>query len=168
MLSKLIRWAKILKAGTDTDQFAVQQMTYLGKTADGLIVFPYGHHANIPPGALALMFAVEGDATNRAAIAWTPKLRPVLKSGEVAFYHPLIPDLIIKLQENGEMLVKSGVKVFIDAPDVETTGNLKVGGNLEIVGTVENDGVNIGKTHIHSQANDGNGDTEEDTGSPHS
>lgn len=174
MLSKLIRWALIKKSGSDTDQFAVQQLSYLGKTADGLIVFPYGHHANVPPDALALMFAIEGDATNRAAIAWTPKLRPVLKSGEVAFYHPLLPNLIIKLQENGEMLVKSGVKVLVDAPEAEFSGNVTIAGDLDVVGsttiagTVENNGVNIGETHIHSQGADSNGDSEADTGVPHS
>ena len=169
MSRDLIRYAQITAAGSDREQFATQQLKYLGKHADSLIVFPYGIHANVPPDALALMFSVQGDATNRAAIAWTPKKRPVLKSGEVAFYHPLIPDLIIKLQENGEMLVKSGVKVFVDAPDAEFSGNVTIEGDLNVNGAnVLHNGTNIGETHIHSQANDSDGDVEADTGAAHS
>ena len=81
LIKNIVRWAKITTAGTDDQQFATQQMEYLGKVADGIIVFPYGLHGNVPPDALALMFAVQGNPDNRAAIAWTPKNRPKLKSG---------------------------------------------------------------------------------------
>jgi hypothetical protein len=87
MLSKLIRWARVTKSGADNGQFATQRLEYLGKVADGLMVFPYGMHGNVPSDALALMFSIQGSADNRAAIAWTPKDRPTLKGGEVAFYY---------------------------------------------------------------------------------
>ena len=134
MLRKLIRWARISKAGTDDKQFAVQQVDYMGKTADTMMIFPYGTHANVPADSLALMFSVQGDAANRASIAWEPKERPTLAEGEVAFYHPLIPNFLIKLQANGEMLIKSDVKVFMDAPSTEITGDLTVGGDFNVDG----------------------------------
>ena len=87
-INRLIRWGRIAKAGADDQQFAVQQVEYLGKVADCLIVFPYGIHGNIPADALALMLSVQGNPDNRAAIAWTPKIRPQLADGEVAYYHP--------------------------------------------------------------------------------
>lgn len=107
MLRNLLRWARITKAGSDTEQFATQQMEYLGKVADGLIVFPYGMHANATPDSLALMFAVQGNADNRAAIAWTPKDRPTLKAGEVAIYHPET-DAFIIWRETGDLDIETG------------------------------------------------------------
>lgn len=107
LLKNLLRWGKITKAGTDTEQFAVQQMEYLGKVSDGLIVFPYGIHGNVPPESFALMFSVQGNPENRAAIAWTPKDRPQLKSGEVAFYHPPT-DALIKWDEGGNLEITTG------------------------------------------------------------
>ena len=107
MFNKLVRWARITKASTDDKQFPVQQMEYLGKVADGIIVFPYGVHANVPADSLALMFAVEGNPENRAAIAWTPKDRPTLKDGEVAFYHPPT-DAFIIWKQNGDLDIETG------------------------------------------------------------
>jgi phage baseplate assembly protein gpV len=141
-------------------------MEYLGKVADGLIVFPYGLHGNVPADALALMFAVQGNPDNRAAIAWTPKNRPKLADGEVAFYHPLLPNLIIKLQANGKMLVKSGVSVDVDAPEATFSGNVTIAGNLTVAGTstfngtMTNNGKDVGDTHGHAQANDSAGDVQ--------
>lgn len=103
----MIRWARITKAGSDTEQFAAQQMEYLGKVADGLIVFPYGIHANVPADSLALMFAVQGNPDNRAAIAWTPKDRPKLASGEVALYHPPT-DAFIIWRKTGDLDIETG------------------------------------------------------------
>lgn len=154
MLRNLLRWARITKAGTDDKQFATQQMEYLGKVADGLIVFPYGIHGNVPPDALALMFAVQGSADNRAAIAWTPKDRPKLKEGEVAFYHPPT-DAFIIWRQSGDLDIETGnggtanvnVKckqanitasesVTVDTPESTFTGNVQVDGNLVVDGDI--------------------------------
>ena len=148
MIRNLLRWARITKAGDDDKAFATQQMEYLGKVAEGLIVFPYGLHGNVPPDSLALMFAVQGNPDNRAAIAWKPKDRPTLKAGEVAFYHPLLPNLIIKLKEDGKMLIQSDVKIDIIAPETEFTGTVKANGKI------------IDDTHQHSQPNDSAGNSQ--------
>lgn len=131
MLRNLIRWARITKAGTDKEQFATQQMEYLGKVADGLIVFPYGIHGNVPPDALALMLAVQGSADNRAAIAWTPKDRPELKAGEVAFYHPPT-DAFIIWKENGDLDIETG-----------NGGTANININCKNVNLTASDNVNI-------------------------
>lgn len=184
MLRNLLRWARITKAGSDDQQFATQQMEYLGKVADGLIVFPYGIHGNVPPDALALMFAVQGNADNRAAIAWTPKDRPKLKEGEVAFYHPPTDafiiwrqsgDLDIETGEGGSANVNVNCKqanitasesMTVDTPESTFTGNMTVQGqitgqsNLNITGTMTNNGKNVGDTHGHTQGNDSGGNSE--------
>lgn len=163
-LKNLIRFARITKAGSDTEQFATQQMEYLGKVADGLIVFPYGIHGNVPPDSLALMFAVQGNPDNRAAIAWTPKNRPELAAGEVAFYHPPSGSLI-KWDEDGNLLINNGSSTLTIIGDkMAFSGDLRVTGDITARFGTGND-VGLG-THKHSQGNDSDGDAEVDTNSP--
>ncbi len=70
-------------------------------------------------------------------------------------------------------------KITFDTPLGQFSGNLTVDGNLQTVGltasgptaltsAVTSDSINIGSTHIHSQANDSNDNIEVDTGFPHS
>lgn len=179
-IARLLRWARITKAGSDTEQFATQQMSSMGKVADGLIVFPYGHHGNVPADALALMFAVQGNPDNRAAIAWTPKDRPQLAEGEVAFYHPPTGGLLVwKANGDLEITTSADVKVTaanieatatvaatVTAPTINLTGNVVITGNLAVSGTMLNDSVNVGKTHVHPQGVDSNNDTQQNTGGP--
>lgn len=168
-----VRWAKITQAGSDDKQFATQQMTYLGKVADGIIVFPYGHHANVAPDSLALMFAVHGDPDNRAAIAWDPKNRPKLVSGEVAFYHPPT-DAFIIWRASGDLDIETGnggtgnvninckqanvtasESATFDTPEATFTGNVTIDQNLTVTGnttlsdTVTSNGKDISDTHTH-------------------
>ena len=171
-----IRLSRITASGADDKQFTAQQMEYLGKVADGVTVFPYGMHANVPADFLALMFAVQGNPDNRLAIPFNTSKRPTLAAGEVAFFHPLLPNLIIKLQANGKLLVKSGVSVDVDAPEATFSGNVTVAGNVQIDGDLTVTGTSTaadhtsggisGKTHTHPQANDSAGNTEANTGAP--
>lgn len=166
-----VRFARITNFGTDTKQFAVQQMEYLGKVADGLIVFPYGLHGNVPADAMALMFAVGGDAENRAAIAWTPKIRPQLEAGEVAYYHPPT-GTIIKLVGNSDIDIVTGNEgggnvnitcaaatitasgsVTLDTPQTTITGDVQIDGDLTVTGQSTaadhvSDGIS-GNSHVH-------------------
>lgn len=161
-----IRLSRITVPAADDKQFTAQQMEYLGKVADGITVFPYGIHANVPADFLALMFSVQGNPDNRFAIPFNTRKRPTLASGEVAFFHPLLPDLIIKLQANGKMLIKSGVSVDVDAPEATFSGNVTIDGNLTVIGTstlgatVTSNGKDISDTHGHAQGVDSNGDTQ--------
>lgn len=165
MLRKLIRWARVTAAGKDTSQYATQQVEYMGKVGDSFMVFPYGLHGNLPPDSLALMFAVGGNQDNRASIGWTPSLRPELKSGEVAFYHPLLPQLMIHMQENGRMLVRSGVAIDVEAPEANFTGNVTVSGDLSVTGatalgsSVTSGGTDISNSHTHGGVTTGSGTT---------
>ena len=163
MFRDLLRWARITKAGTDADQFAVQQMEYLGKVADGLIVFPYGLHGNVPADSLALMFAVQGNPDNRAAIAWAPKDRPTLADGEVAFYHPPT-DAFIIWRQSGDLEIETGeggtANINITAAAVNITADVNIVGNTAFTGTVTANGKVIDDTHGHVQGNDSGGSSE--------
>lgn len=157
-IKNIVRFARITKAGSDDKQFATQQMEYLGKVADGLIVFPYGIHGNVPPDALALMFAVQGNPDNRAAIAWTPKNRPKLAEGENAFYHPPT-DAFIIWRANGDLDIETGNKgganininckqvnvtasesMTLTTPLATFTGDVAIDGSLQVGVDFNNDG----------------------------
>ena len=48
-----------------------------------------------------------------------------------------------------EVKITSSLEVEIEAPITIITGNLRVNGNIQSFGTVENNSVNTGSTHIH-------------------
>ncbi len=150
------RLAEITDGVVDNGQFITHQVSYLGKEANGIAFYPYGLHASAPPKSWALMASIQSHPDNRALVISEPKIRPKLKLGEVALYTPLIPGLIITLQADGQLSIKSPVKVFVDAPEAEFIGNLKIKGNLEVVGsttlsaTVTSNGKDISGTHTHS------------------
>lgn len=78
----------------------------------------------------------------------------------------------------GTTTLTSTGNVSITAPLTTVNGPLTVTGTLTtangtigasgsaLSGTMTNNGVNVGSTHIHSQGDDSNGDTEVDTGVP--
>ena len=148
MLRNLLKWARVTKAAVAGEQYQTQQVTYLGKVADAAILQPYGLHANLPPDVLTLIVSNQGQADNRVALGCLLKQRPDLNEGEVAFYHPLIPDLIIKLEADGAMLIKSNNKINIEAPETEFTGVVKANGKV------------IDDTHSHTQGNDSDGNSQ--------
>jgi len=158
----LLRWGRITQPGSDDKQFATQQMEYLGKVADGFIIFPYGMHGNVPADALALMFAVQGNPDNRAAIAWTPKDRPTLADGEVAFYHPPT-DAFIIWRASGELDIETGnggtKDINILATKVKITGDLEVTGVTTLGATVTSNGKDISDTHTHGGVQTGGSST---------
>lgn len=140
-LKNLIRLARISRAGDGGGQLPVQQVEYLGKLAESVIVFPFGMHANVDIDSLALMFSIQGNPESRAAIAMSPD-RPTLEAGEIAIYHPKTGS-IVKMKANGD--------IDMVAPNVNITGNLVVNGKDFL-------------THTHPQGNDSNGDTQVNTG----
>lgn len=151
-----IRLAEITKGIVDGEQILSHQISYLGKVANGIVFYPYGFHANAPPESWALMLSIEGHSESRALLVSEPKVRPKLKPGEVALYSPLIPGLIITLQADKQLSIKSPVKVFVDAPEAEFISNVKITGNLEVVGstklssTVTSGGKDISDSHSHT------------------
>lgn len=61
------------------------------------------------------------------------------------------------------MGLEADATMDLDAAQINIAGT-----NIGITGSLTNGGVNIGSTHIHSQGADSDGDTEQDTGTPHS
>ena len=133
-LKNLIRWARVSRAGVGSGQFPVQQVEYLGKTGDTVVVYPFGFHANAEVDNLVFMSDVHGQAENRAAVV-TSGSRPDLAAGEVAVYHPGSGS-IIKMKADGD--------IEMAAPNVNIIGDVAISGDLT-VGPLAKDFI----THVH-------------------
>lgn len=105
-LKNLIRFARITGAADNLQQFPVQQMEYKGKVVNVFQIFPYGIYANVSSkDGLGVMFSVDGNPDNRAAISFTPQKRPDdLEEDEVAMYHPYT-ESFIKFRNNGDVVI---------------------------------------------------------------
>lgn len=147
----------------DNLPFRKARVKGLGKESTVHVIYPYGLTANVPEGALCVSWQVSGQESDRAAIADFPQSRPKnLEPGEVVVSNYLTGSEV-RFKKNGDIAITA-------AGDIDMTAtNVLINGDVAITGTnVTHNGNNIGDTHIHSQANDSNGDTEADTGAPHS
>lgn len=160
-IKNIIRWARITASGIDTRQYPVQQVEYKGKVGDCLMIFPYGHHANLTPESLVAMFAVEGDPNNRAGIGWTPTNRPVLAAGEICIYHPPSGS-IIKFNAAGGIDITAVEDVTLTAQDMTINlDNLNVNcsGTAAFTGALTSNGKDISDGHAHSGVMSGGSNT---------
>jgi len=164
-LKRLIRWAKVVKAGADSGVYPVQQVTYLGKTGDAVMLFPYGMHANVDEG-LSIVLAVGGDAENRAAIPTSMSRRSQLEAGDVEIYSPVSRSRItIRANSDIEAVGKNitataDESVTVKAPTITLDGDAVVTGGLTVDGTMTNAGKDVGATHGHAQGPDSSGDSQ--------
>lgn len=143
MLRNLFRLCRITKSNNNNGQVAEQQISYLGKTANGMVCMPYGFFANIPPDTLAGMMSIQGHPDNRALFPIDTKAWPKLEEGEVAFYHPKT-DNIIKWLANGDLVIDNGTAL------VTLSGNtMTFDCNVVFNGTMTNNGKDVGDTHAH-------------------
>ncbi len=133
-----IKWVVITKDGEDDPtNFHIQQIQYLGKNADTLMIEPYGLHSNVPPGAFGVMLSIQGNPDNRGVIAWTPKERRHLESGEVSFYHPPT-DAFITWKANGDLDIETGgggtaqINIKAGNINIEAEDITVIGKNIDI------------------------------------
>lgn len=160
----MIKRAVITLGGADDKELPIQQLSYNGKVADAEIIFPYGVHANLSAdnNTLCIVFAVEGQEDYRAAMGYTPALRPKpLEEGEVVFYHPLTQskihfrnngDIDIDVAgDNGDLnaTIKKDLNIIVagdatidvtgtatvTAPTTNWTGNINLNGDLDVTGS---------------------------------
>lgn len=187
MIRNLIRRVSVSMSLPDTDKYPMTQITYLGKTANMEILFPYGMGAWVPKDAIGLCFNVEGMEENKMGILNVPTLRFKLDAeGETSFGNPLTGS-VTYYRANGdiEVIGKNNQTITIDkewnitvgevasitAPiinligDVNITGNLTATGTGVFTGALSGEGIDV-KTHKHKQGNDSDGDTQVDTDEP--
>jgi hypothetical protein len=168
----LIRWASVIRAGKDDKQFPVQQASYMGKTADTVMLFPYGMHANVNGDALGPLFIFGGNVEDRAMMPTSMNNRNQLAAGEVEFYCPLTGSRVtfradgsieidgadINVTSSGNVNVTAtgnldatAATASITAATVTVNGNTVLAGNLTFSGTITT-GVLSGATGVFISA----------------
>lgn len=182
-ITGMVKRAYVTLVGNDANKYQTTQISYLGKTADMEVIYPYGLCGNPPKNSLVLLFNVQGMEENRAGVAnlVTERFKD-LKEGEVAIGNYLTKS-VIKFLENGDIEIygKNDERVTIDR-----NSNISIAGNCSISvngtttlscpgGTTINSDVHINGTvtcsedviasgislvsHIHSGVTPGGGTT---------
>ncbi len=127
-------WAKITKKSDEAGQFPIQQVSYLGRVADAVILFPYGMHANLPVDQLGLLI----DKTGRVFMGTSAVGRIAVEEGEVVFYHPGTKSKT-HYKASGDIDIDSkagGGNINITAKDVNITAdNVNVDATTTNLGT---------------------------------
>jgi phage baseplate assembly protein gpV len=169
LLTKLIRWASVVRAGNDADQFPIQQVEYLEKVADCIMIFPYGMHANVDGNSLAVMLALNGALDNRVAIPTSMNRRTALTSGEVTVYSPVTRSAVtfkangdVVVNANGNLVATATGSATITAPAINLNGAVTIVGGLvadsvAVSGILSQGGTSVGKAHTHSGVQVGGG-----------
>lgn len=140
-IKHVCRYALITGGSDNSLKFPTQQVSYLERTADCAMLFPYGFFANATPNedCLVNMFSMGGVDDSRLGMPYNPLSRPRdLEPGEVAFYHP-DSDTFIKLRNNGDLELTTGNdgtgNVIINCNDA----NINVANDVNLI--VGNDAV---------------------------
>ncbi len=132
-----IKLAAISLPGKDDKEFPDSQITFFGTTADCVPVYPYGMHANAPVDSYMILFSLNGQAENKAGIAFNPDLRKKnLKSGEVV-HGNFVTGSTVFYDEDGNIIVnceEDEIVTIKGASTVNIAGNaaITVGGEATI------------------------------------
>jgi len=153
------------------------QLNFMGQTAEVRSLNPYGFYSASPINSEWTIFSVRGNSDDKWGIGNVFKGRydkvaniSGLKEGEslmlnvkTGSYILLKEDGTIEIDSQKEINVTSKAKVTVVAPDLEITGDVKITGALEVIGdvdttgTLKNNTVNVGSSHIHSGVTTGAG-----------
>ena len=169
MLKNLIRWVKSTKETKSDSGYPLQQVTYMGKVADSVALFPYGIKANVPPDTLGLCFSVQGNPDNRACFFADGEKQPLLQ-GEVVIYNPITRCKVL-MSATGSVIINDLVTID-PAGNIATPATVSAaafispamtitGSGAAFTGTVTANGKDISDTHGHTQGNDSSGDTQQ-------
>jgi phage gp45-like len=119
----------------------VQQVSYRGRTANAMMWFAYGHHANLPVDVLAQLVATSGRPESRIAFPGSPLERPTGGDpGDVFWFHP---------QTGSRFHFKANGEVEATCGKLTITGDLTVTGASALGSTVTSGGTDISDTHTH-------------------
>jgi phage baseplate assembly protein V len=96
----------------------------------------FGLASRPPAGSTAAFFGIGGSRTHGVIIAeeHTPSRMHLDQEGESALYNMAGDYVYVK--QDGTIHVKASSKVFVEAPNAEFTGNVKIDGTLTVVGNI--------------------------------
>jgi len=109
LLNKIINIVKfgyVSRSSSDSGDYPVTQITYLGKTVPVEIISPYGLYSNLAEGTKAVVFNIGSNEENQVAIGFSQNDRfKNLKSGEVVVGNPKTGSYI-KFNSDGSVLMQ--------------------------------------------------------------
>jgi len=127
----------VIKAVKENKGLQRYQMTLLAEeTFDELeMVGHYGFISSPPPGSEGVVVFPGGDRSHGIVVGTENRQYrlKILANGEVAIYDK--NGQYVHIKSGGVVEVKANTKVLATCPLFETSGNAKVGGNLEVIGT---------------------------------
>lgn len=157
----MIKRATVSRPGDDSGNVSNTQVTYLGRTAQVEVIYPYGTAGKAPKDSSSIMLNIQAQEENRVIIEYRPTDRfKNLKPGEYVVGNQLT-GAFVKFSENGDIEIDAGsANVNLTAANLNITGDVAVVGSTAFTGTVTANGKSIDDTHGHTQGNDSNGDSE--------
>jgi len=159
----MIKLGKLLSVD-DSGDYTFCSVSVLGKEQKALLFNPYGIMSNPPKPSMGVLFSQQGQESNQIAMFDDPKNRPLknLADGEVAIGNYITGDYAY-FDENGDLFAS----VTRDCTIAAARNITMTAVNVEVTSTtITHNGTNIGDDHVHPQANDSGGNTEQDTGGP--
>jgi hypothetical protein len=148
----MIKRATVSLPGDDSGNVANTQVTYLGRTAQVEVIYPYGTAGKAPKDSSSVMLNIQAQEENRVIIEYRPVDRfKNLKPGEYVVGNQLTGSNVL-FREDG-VAVFTGPVIF---EDTVTFNNAVI-----FKSTVTSNGKDISSTHGHAQDADSNGDTQE-------
>ncbi len=141
----LVKRAFVSISLPDDKASGAAQVSYFGKTGISEVVSPYGLSVRLPTGIQVLLFSVQSQENNRAAIGYSQKDRfKDLEEGEVVIGNPLTRSFI-KFAKDGSITIDSKAKINITSADnviIDVTGTVDLKATGEV--TVDSPKVNLG------------------------
>lgn len=112
-------------------------------------VEPYGFSYRPKPGCQTYLLFPSGDRSYGVAIVIGDKRYQMeLVEGEVALHDD--ENNYVHIKRGGIIEVKAATKVVADTPLFETTHDVKIGGNLDVIGGLTVNGKNVSDSHTHT------------------
>lgn len=113
-VKSLIKMARMVSSD-DTGNFRFGQFFYQGQTSKGQIFTPYGFYHNPPNDSLAIMFAQNGQDSNRIAMVSDPKNRKKnLAKGEAGIENAVTGSFVL-MKEDGSIEIDAAGAVTVNA-----------------------------------------------------
>jgi len=109
----------------------------------------YGLSYRPKPGCQVYLHFPAGDRSYGVALVIGDKRYQMeLEEGEVALHDD--ENNYVHIKRGGIIEVKAATKVIADTPLFETTHDMKIGGNVEILGGLKVRGKDVSDTHTHT------------------
>lgn len=189
IVSNIIKWALKETPIDYSKSFPVAQCSWLDKTGNIMVFYPYGSVGQAPEKSYLLSFNVMAQEENRAGIEFNPELLPdSMEPGEYICGNFVLQSIVVFDSEGNininstnninataaqDIVASAGRNVSIEAAEnvdldaqifriranVEIEGNVVLQGNFDATGSLNNNDANVGSTHTHGGVETGPGNT---------